>query len=210
MPLLGLPPDRALSEWPRRGTIAIMDLEFTSWEGSLARSWSEPWEWREIVQIGALIVDAPDFEPRAEFEMLVKPQRNPLLSDYFQKLTGIDQAAVDANGKSFPEALAALAALLAPAEVVLFNGQDGQILRENCAFHGVPFPLDAAQMFNFRPLLARTLDRPMAALTSSDLPAMAGLKPEGRAHSALSDCRAIAAALGAWLTDGLSASRSQY
>jgi inhibitor of KinA sporulation pathway (predicted exonuclease) len=198
MPFLGLSPDIALPEWPRQGLIAIMDLEFTSWEGSLARNWSEPWEWREIVQIGALMVDATDFSPRLEFEALVKPQRNPVLSDYFQNLTGIRQTDVDANGKSFPEALSALVAFLAAAQIVMFNGYDGQILQENCAFHSIKFPLDPKRMFDFRPLLANTLSLPHNALTSSGLPKIAGIAVNGRAHNGLYDCHAIASSLGHW------------
>jgi hypothetical protein len=49
-------------------------------------------------------------------------------------------------------------------------------------------------MFNFRPLLAKTLDEPASRLTSSELPKLAGVTLQGQAHSALFDCRAIARA----------------
>jgi inhibitor of KinA sporulation pathway (predicted exonuclease) len=203
MPVLDLPPDPELAAWPARGLVAILDLEFTSWDGSLERAWSEPWEWREIVQIGALIVDAARFAPRDELEILVKPQRNPILSDYFQKLTGITQTEVDAHGVSFVAAVAKLEPFLASAEVVIFNGHDGQILRENCAFNGVIFPLPGECMFDFRPLLASTLSLPHQALVSSGLPRLADIEVNGRAHSGLHDCHAIAASLGHWRTSGV-------
>ena len=38
------------------GEFVLFDLEFTAWEGSLERGWSEPWEAREIIQIGAVRV----------------------------------------------------------------------------------------------------------------------------------------------------------
>ncbi len=203
MPTLELPADSALPKWPRVGPVAILDLEYTAWEGSVARSWSEPWEWREIVQIGALTVDAPRFTPRDELEILVKPQRNPSLSDYFQKLTGITQADVDAEGVTFVAALEKLVSFLAAVEIVMFNGYDGRILRENCAFNGVAFPLAAERMFDFRSLLASTLSLPLQALVSSRLPKLAGIEVNGCAHSGLHDCRAIAASLGHWRASGV-------
>ncbi len=36
----------------------IFDLEFTAWEGSVAHRWSRPGEFTELVQIGALKIDA--------------------------------------------------------------------------------------------------------------------------------------------------------
>ncbi len=199
MPILDIPLDQPLTSWPQKGRLAILDLEFTAWEGSWQRGWSEPWEWREIVQIGLLIVDAANAFSMAEgTEVTVKPQRNPLLSEYFQKLTGITQTQVDSKGIHFADALAQMEPYLEHVECMIFNGQDGQILRENCNFSGISFPWATLQMFNFRPLLAKTLGVEPADLVSSTLPALAGLPNAGKAHTALDDCRAIAATLAAW------------
>ena len=59
----------------------------TAWERSIERCWSEDWEHREIVQIGAVLVDAAaDFEQLDSFNRFIKPTRNPLLSNYFTAL----------------------------------------------------------------------------------------------------------------------------
>lgn len=200
MPVLGLHADPPLDAWPERGVVAILDLEYTSWDGAARRMWNGPQEWREIVQIGTLLADAAKgYREIAAFEAFVSPERNPVLSDYFIRLTGIKQADLDARAEPFESALRRLCAFIASAQIVLFNGNDGEILRENCAMRGIDCPVTG---FNFRPLLARTLGRPSSELTSSDLPAIAGLKFEGRAHSALADCRGIAAAFGAWMGQG--------
>lgn len=204
MPTLGLRDDPPLTTWPSSGLVGILDLEFTAWEGSFQRSWSEPWEWREIVQIGFQLVDAGRaFAVCDEIEITVRPLRNPVLSDYFMSLTGITQAGLEETARPFDEAMATLLNVGAPAELIIFNGADGEILRENCAMREVAPPWPDERMFNFRPLLARTLGQPSSELASSGLPALAGIKVPGRAHSALHDCRAIAVAFSRWRTSGL-------
>jgi inhibitor of KinA sporulation pathway (predicted exonuclease) len=184
--------------------IAILDLEFTSWQGSLQRDWGGPDEWREIVQIGVLLADAGDgFKICDEFEAMVRPTRNPILSDYFIALTGLTQSRLDAEGVALAAVLPGVAALTSRATSLIFNGRDGEILRENCALNEVGSPVRAEMMFNMRPLLSRTLSRPPRELASSDLPNVAGITLDGRAHTALHDCRAIAAALGFWRRNGV-------
>ena len=69
---------------------AIMDLEWTSWEGAHQRQWSGPGEEMEIVQIGALkIKDDETLTETDSFDVLVTPRINPGLSDYFIQLTAI-------------------------------------------------------------------------------------------------------------------------
>ena len=204
MPSLGLRADQPLTVWPKNGLVGILDLEFTAWEGSFQRGWSEPWEWREIVQVGLVLVDAGRaFSVCDEVEITVRPLRNPVLSGYFTSLTGITQAWLEEKARPFDEAMATLLNVGASAELIIFNGADGEILRENCVMREVAPPWPEEKMFNFRPLLARTLDRPQSELTSSDLPALAGIEVAGRAHSALHDCKAISAGFARWRTSGI-------
>jgi len=43
--------------------VAILDLEWTSWEGAHARNYSNPGEHREIVQFGVLkLIDDDDLD----------------------------------------------------------------------------------------------------------------------------------------------------
>src|SRR3989338_11023344 len=94
--MFGLPP-----------TIVVFDTEYTSWEGAQARKWSGPNEYREIVQIGAVRVDAstPDFKEVDSLLIYVKPVKNPTLSQYFIDLTGITQETVDTRGVTLAEAV---------------------------------------------------------------------------------------------------------
>lgn len=203
MPTLDIGFDATLPTWPNAGQIAILDLEYTAWEGSAQRCWSEPWEWREIVQIGMVLVDAQTFTVQQGFEVLVRPERNPILSGYIVALTGITQERMEYEAVSFNAALHAVTPLGDAVECIIFNGNDGQILRENCAFHGITAPWPDARMFNFRPLLAVSLKRQPDELTSSDLPALAGIHVTGHSHSALHDCQSIAGAFAAWRNAGL-------
>ena len=83
----------------------VFDLEFTAWEGSVAHRWSRPGEFTELVQIGALLVDARSFAVEREMDLLVKPRLNPVLSEYLVKLTGITNEELAARGVDFARRL---------------------------------------------------------------------------------------------------------
>jgi inhibitor of KinA sporulation pathway (predicted exonuclease) len=175
-------------------SLVVMDLEYTAWEGSLAANWSRPGEYREIVQIGAVRL-APDLAEADSFMRYVRPVKNPLLSAYFIDLTGITQRIVDAQGTDFPDALAMFARFAADAAKVLSNGPDGDIVRENCGWHGIPCPFDPPLLQNIRPHLAAGFARADTDVDSGKLPDLVGSPVPGRAHDALSDARSIAAAI---------------
>ena len=78
--------------------VVIFDLEFTAWEGSMESRWTRPGELTEVVQIGAVKLDAASLKEVDAFEMLVKPRVNPILSDYLVALTGIDNKQLAARG----------------------------------------------------------------------------------------------------------------
>ena len=151
VPTLGLSADTPLAAWPRQGRCVILDLEYTAWEGSATRQWREEWEWREIVQIGCVIVDGGNgFVILDEFERLVAPHKNPLLSEYFIRLTGIFQTDVDAQAVPPGEAITALGEFCESAVMIVFNGHDGEVLRENCIMHDVREPWPAVKMRDSR------------------------------------------------------------
>jgi inhibitor of KinA sporulation pathway (predicted exonuclease) len=177
------------------GPLVVFDLEFTAWEGSHTTGWSRPGEFREIVQIGAVRL-APDLGELACFNRLVRPVRNPRLSDYFIALTGITQQRLDAGGESYPVVLEAFAAFVgADSVAVLSNGSDGAVVVENCRMAAVPCPIPAGRFVNVRRPLAEALGLDPAVADSSNLPRLIGLALDHRAHDALDDARGIAAAL---------------
>ncbi|MDP6451614.1 MAG: exonuclease domain-containing protein, partial [Lentisphaeria bacterium] len=87
-------------------TVIIFDTEYTSWEGSLQRGWSEPWEHRELVQIAAVrtVETAAGFEAVDTLDLVVQPQVNREVSDYFVALTGLDRERIAVEGVSFQTA----------------------------------------------------------------------------------------------------------
>lgn len=172
---------------------AIMDLEWTSWEGARQRWWSGPGEEMEIVQIGALKVRDDEALTETEtLDVLVTPKINPQLSDYFVQLTGITQDRLDADGIGFVESLEALRDFLGGIAKVYSWGTDIRILERNCGLNGVDFPFDEAMFADARELLSRTVDAKLDKVNSSQLPAAMGFPPPGAAHQGLGDCRCIA------------------
>ena len=75
----------------------VFDLEFTAWAGSLESRWLRPGEFKEVVQIGAIKVDAESWDEIAPFDALVRPRINPTITAYLETLTGITNAAIAAR-----------------------------------------------------------------------------------------------------------------
>ncbi|MDP6787892.1 MAG: 3'-5' exonuclease [Rhodospirillales bacterium] len=177
--------------------VVVLDLEWTAWEGSRERRWGAPGEYREVVQIGAVKLDGGSaLGERESFDLLVRPRRNRVLSDYFIGLTGIDQARLDAKGVDFAEAFKRFSAFLGPPRgPVLSAGYDGWILEENCRLCGMPFTLDRGRFFTITPMIVSALGVDEKYFMSSRLPELLDFPPPGRAHDAAGDARCIAEAL---------------
>jgi hypothetical protein len=175
----------------------IYDLEFTAWPGSQERHWSGPGELREVVQIGALRIDQY-LRVDASFEALIRPARNPLLSPYFEALTGITNEAVAAEGQDFPSAFNAFLKFC-NNDCALSYGNDMVILGENLILQ---FPPDEAPATPLPPFLnvrphVNALIPATARLAAGELhQALPGAAPpHGAAHNALADCHGILEAL---------------
>lgn len=177
---------------PASGMIIIADLEFTSWEGAQESGWSAPGQFREIVQIGAVRVDAGDgFVERAHFSVLIRPTINPELSDYLTTLTGITNEAVVRDGMSLENALAGFADF-AGGDVILSHGRDDQVIATDYALKDLGNLIAGADWRDLNPALRAITGR---KLPSSALPAQFGLDLAGNAHDALADARALARVL---------------
>jgi hypothetical protein len=192
----------ALPGLPRAGGMVVFDLEWTAWEGSLARSWSGPGEYREVIQVGAVRLDAVRFERLAVFDRLVRPVRNPVLSDYITRLSGLTNERMLAEGVSLDAALAEFAAFVGDRPIWC-NGGDAAVLRENCALQAIACPVDTERIGNVRPLLARATGLPASRLVSCELPELLGIGRGQQCHTGAGDAIAIASALAALRASGL-------
>ena len=113
----------------------VFDLEFTSWEGSMQRNWSGENEYKEIVQIAAIKVT--DGKISDKLNILVKPNINPNLSDYFQKLTGIKNKHIKKSGIDIHIALEMFYNF--SKNYTLYSyGNDYHIIHENLILNNVP------------------------------------------------------------------------
>jgi inhibitor of KinA sporulation pathway (predicted exonuclease) len=176
--------------------IVVFDMEWTSWPGFRESGWDQPGRYCEVVQIGAVALAAHDgFREVDSFQILVKPNKNPVVSDYFRALTGITPAMVKDEGVGFPDALSIFMDFAGP-EPVQFAcfGMDVDVIEMNCGFWHMPMP---AEFGNHVDIKKAFLDRNIVEdhWESSDLPRYLGLPQVGEAHTALADSRALAAAL---------------
>lgn len=184
--------------------LVIFDLELTAWPGSMARNWSGPGEYPEIIQIGAVRLDGNLCETGA-LDVVVKPRLNPILSDFITDLTGITQERIDREGIDVIEALSRLAALAEGAGAILCNGADDAWIRRNVTLLGIDDPLAGRRFGSLSPYFRRAAGRETHVVSSS-LPQVFGFATTGRAHDGLADARAIAEALRRTLPSGGAAS----
>ena len=178
--------------------LVFFDTEFTSWEGSIERNWSEPWESREVVQIGAVAMEAEveNWREVDSFGCLVKPMRNPELSVYFSELTGISQQAVDEKGLELSNALSRFQKFAEGHGGRCFSwGDDVEILEESCDVQGFDWDRRGLTFENVRPL-AEKMGTPVAGLQSGMLLDHFGLSTAGHhGHDAICDARSIGRSL---------------
>lgn len=171
----------------------VYDTEYTTWEGAMARKWLGENEYKEVIQIGALKVSYPEFEVKDSFKIYVKPQKNPILSDYCKNLTGISQNEVD-SGVPFSQALADFLRFSEGCLVGSY-GNDGCVLSENALINREdPQGVYGAYFINLA-YWVKQFGKQTAGLNSGKL---WSLVPENERkfgkvseHDALNDCYSI-------------------
>ncbi len=175
--------------------IIIFDTEFTAWEGSLGRNWSGPHEYREIIQIGAVLVETANFQELDFFNEYVKLVKNPKLSDYIVKLTGITQELIDDQGIPFAQALEKFFNWSGSYPMYTY-GRDHEHLQANCELEGIPFPFEKNRFHRLRDVFEN------AGITTADYDSgyiveAFGQKLSRPPHNALNDARTLADGLRA-------------
>ena len=180
--------------------LTIFDLEFTAWEGSLARQWLGPGEFKEVVQIGAVRLNLQSLQIEDSFECLVRPRVNSVLSDYFENLTGISKGRLAADGVDFEIAYRRFLDF-AKAGVFAAFGHDEWVLEENIRLYGLKGLPAMPEFLELREWFFNCGVDPKG-LHSCDIGPKLGVPFEGQPHNALCDARSIAEGMKALLKRG--------
>jgi inhibitor of KinA sporulation pathway (predicted exonuclease) len=177
----------------------IFDLEFTAWDGSMRHRWLRPGEFREVVQIGAVKVDAATLAVRETFETLVKPRINPVPSPYLEKLTGIAAADIATRGRDYASAYDDFLAFVGDGASAAY-GRDDLIFEENARLYGLAHrPLAP---FHDLSLWFRTSGFDTRGLHSCDIGPALGVPLDGHAHTGLADSLSLAAGMKVLIARG--------
>jgi len=182
--------------------LTVFDLEFTAWEGSLARQWLGLGEFKEVVQIGAVRLNRESLEIEASFDCLVRPRINSRLSAYFENLTGISNVRLAADGTDFESAYRHFVEFNEGGIIAAF-GHDEWVLEENIRLYGLGGMPPMPQFLELRKWFAdRGIDP--RGLHSCDIGPRLGVPFEGQPHDALCDARSIAAGMAVLIKQGAS------
>ncbi|MDD4476932.1 MAG: exonuclease domain-containing protein [Patescibacteria group bacterium] len=180
--------------------IVIFDLECTTWEGAAARNWSLPGEHREVIQLGAVLVETEKFIELDSVEFLVRPKINTVLSQYFINLTNIKQKEVDEKGVKFEIFLRNFFEFCSETELYCFDKIDDSrlfdrdVLMENCKLYGIKFPFKMGRFHNINKVF---FQHGVKIKQSGAAPKAFGIESAGPHHNALSDARGIVVGLRA-------------
>jgi inhibitor of KinA sporulation pathway (predicted exonuclease) len=178
----------------------IFDLEFTAWEGSLQHDWSRPGEFRDVVQIGAVKLSPGTLKVIDEFEILIVPRLNPVLSAFFCDLTGITNELLQTRGVDFITGYRAFLEFVDGARVWA-HGRDDLVLAANLKLYGWDrhFPV-----LNYTNAILWFLEHgvDLRGKHACDVAAAVGAEFSGREHNALDDARGVAAGIRAMIANG--------
>ncbi|NVZ19641.1 exonuclease domain-containing protein [Pseudomonas costantinii] len=106
----------------------------------------------ETIEIGLIVVDLKTLEIVDEFQCFVRPQINPILTDFCKQLTSIQQADVDSAGTyvEVGEELGAFLARYPNAAWASWGDYDARQLERDAEFAACPSLLAGLQHFNVR------------------------------------------------------------
>ena len=178
---------------PRRSTAVVFALEFTAWEGSVAHNWSRADEKKEVVQIGAVKLDAQDLKILDSFEILLRPRFNSNLSEYFTQLTGVTNEKLSVRAVDFVSAYRSFLEFVGNARLWAF-GRDDLVLIENLKLYGWEQERKFPACNNVIPWFAASgID--LAGKHACDVAGEVGVEFEGQKHDALADARGVASGI---------------
>jgi inhibitor of KinA sporulation pathway (predicted exonuclease) len=166
--------------------LLVIDLEATC-----CNDGQFPREEMEIIEIGAVIAAAKTFRPIDEFQVFVRPVRQPVLTEFCRELTGIEQPDV-ASAVEFPEAMTQLAEWMAGFPDAIFcswGEYDRRQFERDCGRHDVAWPFGARHV-NLKKCYTERFDLKRGEGFAKALKKH-GLTFEGRPHRGIDDARNI-------------------
>ncbi len=165
----------------------IIDFEATYCdEGTVPR------EQMEIIEVGAVMVEASTLRAIDEFQVFIRPVRHPEFTAFCTRLTSIRQQDVD-SAPGFAEAMSRFKDWLYRYGNFVFcswGDYDMKQLKQDCNFHRLPNPIGAPHL-NLKRVVA---ERQQLAKKPGlgDAVRMAGLQFQGNHHRGIDDARNIA------------------
>lgn len=166
-------------------------MEWTCWTDSVERGFTGPGEQREIVQVGALLIEkVNNLKEIDSFQAFVKPKINPKLSDYFVKLTNISQQEINQKGIDFPKALKDFYKWAKNYPLYSYSLEDRDVLMENCRIHKIVLPFNSYNFFDVRAFFWQA-GIPAEKYHSGNILRAFNKKPRSGEHNALNDAHSI-------------------
>lgn len=106
----------------------------------------------ETIEIGLVVIDLESLEIVDEFQRFIRPQINPILTDFCEQLTSIQQADVDSAGTyvEVGEELRAFIARYPNAAWASWGDYDERQLERDAVFAACPSLLEGLPHFNAR------------------------------------------------------------
>jgi inhibitor of KinA sporulation pathway (predicted exonuclease) len=181
-------------------SLVIFDLEFTAWADSMPGNWLSPGQFKEVVQIGAVRLETKDLVITTSFECLVRPRINPVLSDYFENLTGITNARLAKEAIDFETAYRRFINFAGGDGIASF-GHDEWVLEDNIRLYGLKDLPPLPPFLELRTWFDRQGIDPKG-LHSCDIGPLLGIPFEGQMHDALCDARSIAGGVSVLIKRG--------
>jgi len=131
----------------------IVDLEATCWDEQVDRTKME------IIEIGAVVVEARHDEIIREFSRFVRPIVEPILSEFCKQLTTITQAQVD-QAEPFPVVFREFVSWIGGEEFTLcsWGGYDLTQFRLDCGRHRIALPRTFERHVNVKQEFARVMN----------------------------------------------------
>ncbi|MBU1430847.1 exonuclease domain-containing protein [Myxococcota bacterium] len=164
----------------------VIDLEATCDDrGAIQRQHTE------IIEIGAVLVDAQTLSPIDEFQRFIRPVRHPRLTPFCIGLTSIQQADVDA-GVGFRQAIKELEAFMGNHNPLFcsWGAYDNNQFKQDARYHKLHLPFKG-QHLNLKQAFSDALGTTKRFGMAGALRRV-GLPLTGTHHRGIDDARNIA------------------